>query len=293
MRREEKVQEVESLKAKLREFPVVAIADFTGVPADLLQNLRRELAGQAEIRVSKRTLIERALKEAGRPGLEQLVPYLRGQPALIFSRLNPFKLYRFLEARKRRVPAKPGSVSSSDVVVPAGEIDLPPGPAVSALQKMGAKARIQAGRVVLQEDFKLLAAGEVVSSEKSDLLAKLGILPVEQSLKITAATEGGLVYLPEVLRVDEKEISQRFQQAHLSAFNLSLSICFPTSQTIPVMVQKAHLSAVQLVLNLSFPVKDFMPLLLSKAATHMLALAAAVRGRNESALDEEIKALLG
>ncbi|MEM2674411.1 MAG: hypothetical protein QXW77_02090 [Candidatus Hadarchaeales archaeon] len=52
MRREEKVQEVESLKAKLREFPVVAIADFTGVPAscrtsDVSSRVRRRLGFQS------------------------------------------------------------------------------------------------------------------------------------------------------------------------------------------------------------------------------------------------------
>jgi hypothetical protein len=106
MRREEKVQVVEELKRRLREYPTVAVVDFTGVPADLVQKLRQEARGELEIKVAKRTLIERALKESGK-GLDSLTSHLRGQPALIFSKLNPFKLYRLLEAKKRRVPAKP------------------------------------------------------------------------------------------------------------------------------------------------------------------------------------------
>ncbi len=291
MRKEEKAQVVAELKRKLQEYPTVAAVDFTGVPADLVQEIRRETRGEVEIRVAKRTLIERALKEAGRPGLDSLVPHLRGQPALVFSKLSPFKLYRLLEAKRRRAPAKPGSIISSDIVVRAGEIDLPPGPAVSVLQRLGAKARVQAGKVTLLEDFKLLSAGQVVDKEISDLLVKLDILPVEQALKFSAAWEGGLIYLPEVLRVDEKELFQNLVEFHSKALRLSISVFYPVPQSLPMLLGEAHAHARQLALVIHFPVGEVLPALLSQARAHMHALARAVQGK-DAALDESLKALL-
>jgi large subunit ribosomal protein L10 len=291
MRKEEKAQVVEELKRKLQEYPTVAAVDFTGVPADLVQKLRHEARGEVEIRVAKRTLIERALKEVGRPGLDSLMPHLRGQPALIFSRLSPFRLYRLLEGKKRRAPAKPGSVIPSDIVVRAGEVDLPPGPAVSALQKLGAKARVQAGKVTVLEDFKLLSAGQVVDKEMSDLLVKLDILPVEQALKFSAAWEGGLIYLPEVLRVDEKELLQNLAEFHSRALRLSISVVYPVPQTLPMLLGEAHARALQLALAARFPVGEVLPALLSQAHAHMLALARAVQGK-DAVLEESLKALL-
>jgi large subunit ribosomal protein L10 len=290
MRREEKARVVEELKRRLREYPTVAVVDFTGVPADLVQKLRQEARGELEIKVAKRTLIERALRESGK-GLDSLISHLRGQPALIFSKLNPFKLYRFLEAKKRRAPAKPGSTVSTDIVIRAGEVDLPPGPAVSALQKLGAKARVQAGKVALLEDFKLLSAGQVVDKEMSDLLVKLDILPVEQALKFSAAWEGGLIYLPEVLKVDEKELFQNLAEFHSRALRLSVGIVYPVPQSVPVLLGEAHARACQLALAVRFPVGEVLPALLSQAHAHMLALARAVQGKDAS-LDESLKTLL-
>jgi Ribosomal protein L10 len=47
--KEEKIAEVAELKQKLQEYPVVALVDFTGVPASLMQNIRRDGGGQLEI----------------------------------------------------------------------------------------------------------------------------------------------------------------------------------------------------------------------------------------------------
>ena len=289
--KDQKIQEVAELKKKLQEYPTIAVADFTGVPASLMQELRRDGRGEVEIKVSKRTLIARALKESGRPNLESLISHLKGQPALIFSKLSPLRLYRFLEAKKRKAPAKPGSTSSSDVILRAGELDLPPGPVVSSLQKLGAKVRVQAGRVTLLEDFKLISAGQVVDRELSDLLAKLDILPVEQALKLLAAWEDGLVYTSEILKVDEKEIYKNLQEAHTKALNLSFNVSYPTTYTLPPLITKSHLSACQLALHIKFPVKEVMPILLSQASAHMFSLARALQGK-DALLDENLKTLL-
>ncbi len=292
MKKAEKAKVVQELRQKIREYPTVAVVDFTGVPADLMQELRAKLRGRGEIKVSKKTLIQRALKEEDKPNIAKLLEYLKGQPALVFSKENPFKLYRFFDENKRRAPAKPGMVSSSDVVLQAGELDLPPGPVVSTLQKLGAKARVQAGRVTLLEDFTLVKAGEVIDGEKADLLAKLNILPIEQMLKVHAAYEKGIIFTPEVLGIRPEQVMEDIKQAQQVALNLSLNSGYPTSETLPVMLQEAKLRGLLLAVNIDYPAREVVGQILAKGYVQMLALARVVGQKDASLLDERIKGIV-
>ncbi|MCS7131439.1 MAG: 50S ribosomal protein L10, partial [Hadesarchaea archaeon] len=132
-------------------YPIVGVLSIGGLPAAQFQRIRQQLYGQAEIIVSKNTLLKLAIEKAAEqrdPKLRELVNYFEGPSALIFSRLNPFKLSRTLRMNKINAPAKPGMVSPRDIVIPAGETDFSPGPIVGELQRAGIKARIQAGKVV-------------------------------------------------------------------------------------------------------------------------------------------------
>jgi len=58
--------------------------------------MRREIHGSAELRVSRNTLLKRALDEAD-ADLSQLAEYVSGQVGLIGTDDNPFGLFRELE----------------------------------------------------------------------------------------------------------------------------------------------------------------------------------------------------
>jgi large subunit ribosomal protein L10 len=51
---------------------------------------------------------------------------MEGQPALIFTDMNPFKLYKILEDSKTQAPAKAGNIAPSDIVVPKVILPLIP-----------------------------------------------------------------------------------------------------------------------------------------------------------------------
>lgn len=276
MRREEKVALVEELRREIPKYPVVALVDIFGVPADMMNEIRQKLRGQGKIKVCKKTLIKLALNEVGNPKLAELTKYLQGQAAIILTHMDPFKLSRLLKESKRRVPAKPGSVAKSEIVIPAGELDIPT-QMVASLQKMGAEARVQAGRVMLMKDFKIVTEGEIITKEKSDLLAKLDILPVEQEVKIQAVYENGIIFTPEILNIDEQAVIKQLCEAYVSAFNLSINVCFPTALTIPVLLMKGYQSAYSLAYSVRFPTREVIPALLMLALTHAQVLSGAVK----------------
>jgi len=291
-----KQEVVGELIEKLERYPVVGVLDIADLPAAQFQQMRRKLREQAEIIVSKNTLLKLSLEQAAErkdPKLQELIDHLRGPTALILARVNPFKLSKVLQKSKINAPAKPGSRSPRDIVIPAGETGFAPGPVVGDLQRVGVKARIQAGKVVILEDCPLLKEGDVISKEVADALAKFGIMPLELGLKLRAAYEAGMVFSGEILEIDEKRVIGQFQEASVSALNLAVYVNYPTSVTISLMIVKASVTAQNLALNAYLPVSQVMPALLARARAEMMGLASAAGAKDQKALDEELTGMLG
>ncbi len=83
---------VGELKENFDKYPVVGVLDISGIPAPQFQEIREILRGKAEIKVSRRVLLEIAVEKASEdhPGLEDIVDYLEGPSALIFTEMDPF-----------------------------------------------------------------------------------------------------------------------------------------------------------------------------------------------------------
>ncbi len=290
-----KQEAVGELSELLAQYPVVGVLEISELPASQFQQIRRKLRGEAEIIVSKNTLMKISIdKAAGKDEkLRELAGFLEGPSALIFSKMTPFRLSKFLRDNKTNAPAKPGSKSPKDIAIPAGETDFAPGPVVGELQRVGIKARIQAGKVVILEDCRLLRAGDVISKEISDALAKFGIMPLELGLKLRAAYEAGMVYSGEILEIDEAKVAAQLQEASVSAFNLALNVDYPTPMTISLMIVKASAAAQNLALNAYLPVSQVMPMLLARAHVEMRGLAVSVGGKDSRALDDALRTMLG
>jgi len=286
---------VGELSGLLERYPVVGVLDISNLPARQFQQIRQKLRGEAEIVVAKNTLIELALQKASERDkkLGEMIKYLGGQSALIFSKLNPFKLNKVLRENRINAPAKPGSKSVKDVVIPAGETEFAPGPVVAELQRVGIKAKIQAGKVVIMEDCPLLKEGDVITKEISDVLAKFGILPLELGLKLRAAYETGMIFAGEVLEYDERKAIEHVRLAWTNAFNLAINADYPTSATVGITLSKAASAAQNLALNACLPVTRIMPMLLSKASAEMLGLSAALGAKDKRSLDKELMEMLG
>ena len=285
---------VEALVESMDRYPVIGVLDITGTPAAQFQRVRQKLRERGEIAVVKNTLIELSLQKAAEknPKLRELSASLGGQSALVFTDMSPFKLKKLLNESMVKAPAKPGSLSSTELVIPAGETDFPPGPIVSELQGVGIKARIQAGRVVVLEDCQLVRAGEIISKGVADVLAKLGITPVELGIRLRSAFEAGLVFSGQVLEIDEKRVSGQLGQAYTVALNLALNIDYPTVVTVSIRLWEANAAAQNLALNLCLPLPEIVPILLSNANSKMLALAGILLTKDERTVDEDLKSRL-
>jgi len=238
MVKEEKKRIVEELRKMMEEYPVVGVVDIYKLPSRQLQEMRKKFGDEVKIKVSKKTLIRIAAEGCSREDVKKLMEYLPQQPAMIFSRLNPFRLYSLASTLKSKAPAKAGDIAPEDIVVKAGITDLMPGPVISELTKVGIPVGVQEGKVAIKKDVVVVKKGEVISAELANVLRKLGIEPIEIGLNIAAVCESGFIYTKDVLELVD-EFKEMIPEAHSRAVSLSIAVCYPTKQTIKFLLAKA------------------------------------------------------
>ena len=281
---------VADLSKKIAKSKVVGIIDVHGVPAPAFQTMRTNLRGKADITMLKNTLLKLAIDEAAKSkkGLEKLSDAVNGQCAVVTSELNPFRLFKQLDATKTKMPAKGGETAPDDIEIKAGDTPFKPGPVVGELQKAGLPAAIEQGKVVIKKDKVLVKKGDKIPRDAALVLSKLEIYPITVGLNLSAAFEEGMIYHKDVLAVDDVKIMGEVRQAASGAFNLSIFIGFPTSTTIRPMVALAHMKALNLAVNAGIANPETIKIMLAKANLQMLSLASKV----PAGLDEDLKKLL-
>ena len=233
-----KKAQLEELTTLANQYPVVAVASLRSFPASLFQGLRKKLKGKAEIRVSKTRVIRKAFEQSSLDS-EKLNSYVNDSVAIIFTSMNPFEIYAFLKKNKGDVSAKEGSLAQNDIIVPAGDTGLPPGPALSDLKGAGLKVMVQGATISIAEDKVVTKKGEPVSAAVAGTLSKLGIKPVKVGLNIVACYENKEVFEGDVLNIDEEEVRSNFIKAYTQAFNLAFNAGYFIKETIPLLLQKA------------------------------------------------------
>ena len=285
---QKKISEVEEITQLIAQYKIIGIASLQKVRAAQLQEFKKNLEDKVYMRVIKNTLMKMAVENCKeKPELKKLVEYLTGANVFLFADLNSFKLALLLEKGKVRVTAKAGDIAAVDVIVSAGNTGQPPGPIISHLNAVGLPTRIESGSVWITKDTLVARKGEVISVRLASVLSKLGMKPVEAGLLMKVAYDEGLVITEEQLRIDIDKTKQSIEDAHADAFALSLTIVYPTSQNIQMLVQVAHHEAYALAINAVIPAKETIRDLIRKAHVEMLSLSSRLPTLEEKVVSAE------
>ena len=279
-----KTDEVTKLAQLIQEYPVVGIVDMTSFPSKQLVSVKKVLKGKALIKMSKKSLIQRALEKAGK---KELVSHVTGQPALLLTKNNPFEISKILVDNKVNGPAKAGSIVPKEILVPAGETSFSPGPMVGELQKAGLKAAIEKGKVVIKEESLIAKAGEKVDAKKAELITKLGLEPIELKLKLVAAYEKGTIFGEAALSITAAQVMEWLKQASAGSFNFTFNIGYPTKYNIKMFVQKSYTNSKAVALKANFVCEATVKDLLAKANAQAKALEAKVPAQPAPAAPEQ------
>ena len=273
---EAKKQEVKNLSKLIDEYPIVGIVNLENLPAKQLQIMREKLRQNVLIRMSKARLIRLALKDAKKENVSKLAEYIKGMPALLFTKESPFKLFKTIKKNKSKTAIKSGQTAPNDITVPAGPTSFAPGPIIGELGALRIKAGIEGGKVAIKEDAQVAKEGDVVSEQLAGVLSRLGIEPMEIGLDLVAAYENGDILTKQVLDVDEDAFIAMIMTGHSDAFKLAMEIGYPTNETIVLLLQKAFSETKTLALEQNILSKDTVNEIIAKAECQAKALSSKV-----------------
>ena len=274
-----KKEDLEHIINLMTSNPVIGIANITGIPAAQMQSMKKKLRNKISVKVVKNTLLLMALEETAKKkrNIEKLKDSVNGQTAVIATNINPFKLYKEMDATKTKMPAKGGEVAPEDIMIKSGETEFKPGPIVGELQKAGIPAAIEKGKVVIKQDKTVVKVGEKIPREVAVMLTRLGIFPLTAGFDLVAVYENEMIFKSDVLAIDETKTRNDIMKIGGQAFALAMHLSYVTPFTVKPLVTKAHSQALSLSVNLNIPTKETIKMIVSKAYEHGLALKSIVK----------------
>ena len=240
---EKNSKEVKEIKSLIKQHSIIGIIDLTSLPSAQLQALRHKVKKDVLIKTAKKRLIKIAINDAKEEikNITELLPSLeKTMPALIVTSMNPFKLASLLNKNKSNVPAKPGQISPKDIVLQAGPTNFTPGPIIGELAAVGIKTMIQEGKIAIKESLTFVHKGEIIEKKKADILAKMGIEPMEIGMNLVAVYEKGFVYLSDILGISEETYINMIKESYQNSFNLAVFIDYMSKETVPFLIRKAY-----------------------------------------------------
>jgi len=278
----DKVRKLEEYVSLLSKYSYLLLCDVTGIPAQALHEMRRKLRLRgAELKVVKNRVFAKALEKLTGRTTNSFVEQLTGQNAVIFTNENPFALVLFLQKEYRMTrQAKPGDVATSDILVPAGNTGITPGPTMSLFNKLKIPIRVQEGTIWVTTDTVVAKKGEVISPELAELLGKLGLKPIEVTIPIKMIfVDGKAVKLDEV-EFEPETYTKAIADAHGKALNLALNACLPIPEIIGLLIARASFEANALVTAAVLLLPGVVERSIAKAHAEAIALLNAIKQRN-------------
>ena len=262
----------------LEKHSVIAVADLEKVRSSQIQEIRKKLRGKADLIVAKNTILRKASDSIAskKENVDKFAEALAGSKVLIFTQMNPFELIIFLNRNKVRVPAKGGDIATSEIVIPAGNTGLQPGPVISEFNEAKVQTRIEAGSIFVARDTVVASQGDVISTKTASLLSKLGMKPMEAGLTLSSAYDNGLVLGAKDLAFDLDQMTNDFVSAARLALGVAVEANIMLPQTAPVIISKAYRQAVAVSVESGFFTKDTGEMIIQKAYRNMNALSSAI-----------------
>lgn len=130
-----KVQMYNNLIELTKQYKVIALIKMEKVRSTQLMQVRKNFRDQLKIMMTKNNVAKKALQAVDIKGMDKIMEALDGQRAFMFTNMDPFKLSLTLDKSKIYLPAKGGDVATDEIVIPAGNTGIPPGPVLSEDRK--------------------------------------------------------------------------------------------------------------------------------------------------------------
>lgn len=278
-----KKDEVKYLVDLMKKYENIIVIDVSNINDRQVQEIRKILRGDAVIRMSKKSLQQRALEkfkeESGKKNLDELKENIPGQSALVFTNIDPFELRRLFVENKWMVAAKPGQMTPVDITVPAGDTGLPTGQVISELNMtLKLPTMIKNDTIHIREDTVTHEAGETVSTKEASVLKKLGITPIESILDIHFAWADGDLIPADVIYMDMDKFREEIASSFITAQTLAIELGIVDKETVEVLTQKAFREAIALLFEMPIIDEAYIEHYCQKAQSYANVVNATIFG---------------
>jgi len=229
-----KYELADELTAHFDNYKSCFVVQCDNVGSNQCHEIRRSLRGKATLYCGKNTQIRRVLRtlEEGRPELEKLRQVMKLNVALVFTNESLSEIRDMILGNKKPSAAKAGATAQVDVTIPKGVTALEPSQ-TSFLQALNISSKITKGMIEIVNDVELFKAGDRVDASQAALLQKLDITPFAYGLVPLHVFDGGSVFAPEVLDIDDSQIAASFQAMVQNTVKVSLVLNMPTVASVP------------------------------------------------------------
>jgi large subunit ribosomal protein L10 len=273
---------------ELQELPksynVIALSKMNKVRASQLMLIRKKFRNDIKIRIIKNKVAQRAFENVKDvAGIESLSKELEGQCALMFTQISPFKLNLVFSQNKIFLPAKGGDIATKDIVIPAGNTGIAPGPVLSEFKVANVATKIDQGTIWVNKDTVVAKPGDVISQQLASLMSKLNIKPIEAGISVNFAIAEGLLFKEADLRIDLEEYRNELVKSFQQALALATEAGYATPETVKPMLVKAQQHARSLAAEAGYLTKDTADIVLPRAQAKAQAVASEAKKKGYTA----------
>lgn len=268
-----KTQMYQQLQELPKKYKVIALVKMDKVRSSQILPLRKALKNDVQFVSIKDKVAQKALETLDVPGIKDIADELTGQCLFMFTNMSPFKLNVLLAKNKIMMAARGGDIASIDIIVPAKNTGIAPGPMLTEFKEAGIPTKIDQGTIWISKDTTPVKKGEAINEKLAVLLGKLDIKPVEAGISLYAALEEGFKYAEQEMVIDVEKIRNEFGQAHQEALSLSIEAAYVTPENIKMILGKAAQSARSVSIESGFMTDETKESILQKADAQARAVA--------------------
>lgn len=236
------------------------------------------MRGKAVILMGKNTMMRKAIRGhmTNNPDLEKLLPHIRGNVGLVFTKEDLAEIRDMLLENKVEAPAKAGAIAQNIVIVPAQNTGLGP-EKTSFFQALAIPTKIARGTIEIISNVQLLKTGDKVGASDAALLNMLKIYPFSYGLELEQVYDSGTCFSPEILDITDDDIRMKFLNGVRNVASVCLNIGYPTVASVPHSIINGfkNVLAVAAETDITFPEAEKMKAYLEDPSAFACAAPAA------------------
>lgn len=238
--REQKAKIIDEICEIFKNYSTIGFIDFYKLPTREYKEMKKGLKN-VKIKFFKKTLVIKALEKLNK---QELAKYLPNQVGILYSNRNVFDIYKEIKSLVTYRFAKEGDIAEEDIIIKPMVTNIPAGPSIAEFQKLKFEVGVEAGKIAIKKEKKIVSKGEKINLQVASLLQKLGIKPIKIKINVTAMYDGKIVYTKDVLELDEKYYIENLIKAFSLANEISKKIGYYTKYNIREFLIKAKHNAI-------------------------------------------------